>query len=474
MEAERLKQLWEQILTAIVQRSKRSKFVTWFKNTALLRLDGTTAIIGAPNPFTHETLVREYRDITQEEVRKLLPEVEKIEFVVDGSLHAKDSRIVNVDKIGEEHKRKTDTAREVTLVEGLSTKVLNPDYTLDNFVIGPDNQLAHAAAVAVARKPGHAYNPLFVYGGVGLGKTHLLQAVGNEILKKNSKKKIIYVTSERFTNEVITAIRSRKNEQLRETYRQVDLLIIDDIQFLEHKEQTQVEFFHTFNTLYEAKKQIIISSDRPPQDLDSLEPRLRSRFEWGMMVDIGFPDFETRVAILQTKCQQKGIFISQDVLSFIASNVTESVRELEGVLHQATGLYELRHITPTIKTVAPMLQKLHPGKPLIGISNQQPGRNANGAQNIESLVKNVADYYKLFVEDLLGENRRADISLARQVAMFLAKKHLGLTYQAIGAYFSGRNHTTVMHACEKVATEMEKNQTLKRDTNALLHEMGVL
>jgi chromosomal replication initiator protein len=469
-ETSELKQLWFTILTALSQRIPRSDFITWFKNTAILSQEATMMIIGTPTVFNRDMLVKNFEQPLLETVQTILPEIQTLSFVVEGFLHDKDERVINLLQIAPDPKKKN-PPQEITLIEGITSKVLNSKYNLENFVVGPDNQLAHAACMAVARKPGEAYNPLFVYGGVGLGKTHLLQGTGNEILKRYPKKIVVYATSEKFTNEVIEAIRNRKGDKLREKYRQVDVLIIDDIQFLANKEQTQIEFFHTFNTLHEAHKQIIISSDRPPKELDSLEPRLRSRFEWGMMADVGFPDFETRVAILQMKAQEKGVFISNDVMAFIASNVTESVRELEGVLHQAIALYELRNITPTVKSIAPMLKKLHSADKLVGLPDSG---SVDGVRTIEDIVRVIADYYKLRPEDLIGDNRRADIVLARQIAMYIAKKYFKMTFQYIGTHFHDRIHTTVMHACDKIIKEMEEDKQLKRDINALLHDMGVL
>lgn len=465
-----LKQYWLTILTEISQKIPRSDFITWFKNTAILQMERNRLVIGTPTVFNRDMLVKNFQDKILSAVQIVQPDITNIVIEVHGYLHDKDERIINLLSISPDPKKKS-PPQEITLVEGITSKVLNPKYTLENFVVGPDNQLAHAACMAVARKPGEAYNPLFVYGGVGLGKTHLLQGIGNEILKRFPKKIVVYATSEKFTNEVIEAIRNRKGDKLREKYRQVDVLIIDDVQFLANKEQTQIEFFHTFNTLYEAHKQIVVSSDRPPKELDLLEPRLRSRFEWGMMVDIGFPDFETRVAILQMKTQEREIFISNEVLQFIAANVTESVRELEGVLHQAIALYELRHITPTVKSIAPMLKKLHGTMKVVGGPLDE---SSSGVRSIDDVINKVAEYFKLLPEDVTGENRRADIVLARQTVMYIAKKYFRMTYQSIGTHLGNRIHTTVIHACEKIEQEIEKDKNLKRDINALLHDMGVL
>jgi chromosomal replication initiator protein len=424
-------------------------------------------VVAASTVQRKDMLVRQYLPLLQEAMATIMPEVKETIVEVDGYLHDSDERVVDVFKLSKDQTKKKE-APEITVAPGVTSKTLNAHYTLENFVVGADNQLAHAAASAAARKPGEAYNPLFIYGNVGLGKTHLMQAIGNEILKKTPKKTIVYTTSEGFTNEFVDAIRGRKTEKLREKYRKIDILIMDDVQFLAGKEQTQMELFHTFNTLYEAHKQIVLSSDRPPKELNLLEPRLRSRFEWGMIVDIGFPDVETRTAILQQKCQERGVFISPEVLSFIASNVRDSVRELEGILNQAIANYELRNMTPTVQNMTPMLRKLYPHSQLVGVSDETQGR----PENMDTLIESVARYYHLTQDDLRGDGRRSDIALARQVVMFIAKKNFRLTYQHIGEALGNRIHTTVMHAVEKIEREMKKDEQLQRDVNALSADLA--
>ncbi len=468
LSTEELKKIWQQALLKLSVTIPRSSFITWFRHTALLSAEGGKAVVAASTVQRRDMLARQYEKEVVAALKEVLPETEEVLFEVDGYLHDEDERVVDVLKLSKEQSKKAEE-REVTILPGVTSKVLNPKHTLDNFVVGPDNQLAHAAASAAGHKPGEAYNPLFIYGNVGLGKTHLLQAIGNEVLKKSPRKVVVYTTSEGFTNEFVDAIRGRKTEKLREKYRKIDVLIMDDVQFLAGKEQTQIELFHTFNTLYEMKKQIVLSSDRPPKELDLLEPRLRSRFEWGMIVDIGFPDVETRTAILQQKCQERGVFISPEVLSFIASNVQESIRELEGVLNQAIANFELRNMTPTVGNIAPMLKKLYPRTKLVGTGEEEPQE----VRSITGVIGRVADYYHLGSEDLIGDNRRSDVSTARQVAMYIAKKHLKLTYQNIGEAFGKRIHTTVMHSVDKVSKEMPKNAQLERDVNALVAELGL-
>ena len=307
---------------------------------------------------------------------------------------------------------------------------------------------------------------------MGLGKTHLLQGVGNEILKRYPKKKIVYVTSEKFTNELIEAIGNHKTDQLRKKYREIDVLIVDDIQFLAHKQQTQIEFFHTFNELHQVKKQIILSSDRPPKELVQLERRLQSRFEMGMIVDVAMPDFETRCAILQSKCQDRGIILSQEVIEFIAHNVQTSIRELEGVLQQAIAQYELSQVTPTIKTIGPLLLKLNKNQRLIGYANEYASKSK--ATTIEDVMREVAPFYHVSVDDVLGESRRKEIVLARSVVMYIAKHDLKMTFERIGELMGGRLHSTVMHSCTKIEKILKKDEHLKRDINGLRLELGLL
>ncbi|MBI5728434.1 MAG: chromosomal replication initiator protein DnaA, partial [Candidatus Magasanikbacteria bacterium] len=345
--------LWLQVLEKVEPQVKKPHFITWFQNTGVLSFENGILVIGVPNIFAKGWLEQKWYNEVWEAVRALNPAVREIQFEVAPALHYnEDARSVDVTKAFPEEKkvRKLPGRQEVKLVEGVASKCLNPKYNLSNFVVGQNNRLAHAASMAVAQSPGAMYNPLFVYGGVGLGKTHLLQATGNEILRRNPDKVVVYITSERFMNEIVEAIGKRNTKSFKDRYRKVDCLIIDDIQFLANKERTQEEFFHTFNDLYDNNKQIIISSDRPPKDLKQLEDRLVSRFEMGMIVDVAFPDYETRLAILYSKCRELEIMIDPDVLDFIAMNVQHSVRELEGVLIQAYAQASLEKTTPTVRS----------------------------------------------------------------------------------------------------------------------------
>lgn len=493
------KELWKQVLLEVGKHMLPSQFLTWYRVTALLEVNDGAIVIGVPTEMMFNNIAGKHLDMLRDAARVVLGDhISQVQLKIDGTLFAKDERVVDIVRMAKLLAAKkqetidlshpapktpdassvTVTAggnaapREVTLIEGISSKLLNAKYTLDNFVVGPETQLAYAACCAVAKMPGEAYNPLFIYGGVGLGKTHLIQATGNAILMRFPKKKIVYVTSETFTNELIAAIGNHKTDALRRKYREIDVLIIDDVQFIAHKLQTQQEFFHTFNELYEAKKQIILSSDRPPQELKQLEDRLRSRFEWGMIADVQFPDYETRCAILQMKCRQRGLVFSDDVVSFIAHNVHSSIRELEGVLNQAIAQYELNNITPTINNIGPILMKLNKDRKLYGF-NQQQGRRER-ATSIEDIINSVSPWFKVSSDDILGESRKKEISLARQVVMYIAKNDLDMTYERIGEQMGGRIHSTVIHSCVKVQKHMKKDEKFRHDINSLRQELGIL
>ena len=342
--------------------------------------------------------------------------------------------------------------------EALQNANLNPKYTFDTFVVGANNNLAHAASLAVAESPGEVYNPLFIYGGVGLGKTHLMHSIAHFILKNNPKAKILYVTSEKFTNELIDAIRNKNNTtttEFREKYRNNDVLLIDDIQFIIGKESTQEEFFHTFNTLYEAKKQIIISSDKPPKEIETLEERLRSRFEWGLTVDIQSPDYETRMAILRKKEEMEGYNIDNEVIKYIATNIKSNIRELEGALTKIVALSKLgtnRDITIELAEEAL--------KDLI---------SPNAAREVtpESIMQVVCDHFGITQLDIASQKRSRDIVIPRQIVMYLCRDMTDTPLQTIGKYMGGRDHTTSIHGAEKIAHDMEKNESLRSTVEIL-------
>jgi len=468
--------LWLRILEKVEPEVKKPHFLTWFQNTAILSFTEGKLVIGVPNMFARDWLANKLNGHLVEAIRLVNPNVREVEFEIDPNLALPDNAMAtNVTKLfGSSKKpRKLPNKQEVKLVEGISSKCLNPRYRLKNFVVGSNNRLANAACGAVANAPGTLYNPLFVYGGVGLGKTHLLQATGNEVLAHDPDKIVVYMTSERFTNEIVEAINKRQVKEFKDRYRRVDCLIIDDVQFLANKDRTQEEFFHTFNELYDNNKQIIISSDRPPKELNQLEDRLVSRFEMGMIVDVQFPDYETRLAILHSKCREHQTLIDSEVLEFIAMNVHDSVRELEGVLLQAIAETNLQNTTPTVRSVAKIIKKLgRQGETINGFEEYAKGPAAV-AQTPEDVLDIVSHYFKVASEDVMGPSRKRHIMLPRQLCMYLTRSELGMSFEHIGDAFGGKNHTTVLHACEKIEQKLRKDKQLLRDVNAIKKDMGL-
>lgn len=467
--------LWIRILEQVEPLVKRPHFLTWFQNTTLLHYEEGVLRVGVPNLFAKDWLEQKLNGELFSAILQIEPSVVRLDVEVDPQLSMPgDVRRVDVNKLfaSDKKARKLPNRQEVKLIEGISSKCLNPKYRLDKFIVGPSNRLAHAACMAVSQSPGRLYNPLFIYGGVGLGKTHLLQAIGNEIIAYNPEKVVVYITSERFTNEIVEAIGKRNSKSFKDRYRKVDCLIIDDVQFLANKDRTQEEFFHTFNELYDNNKQIVISSDRPPKELNLLEDRLVSRFEMGMIVDVQFPDYETRLAILHTKCREHEVLIHPEVLEFIALNVHDSVRELEGVLIQAIAQAQLEHSTPTVRSVAKILKKIGRVQDIHGVDAQNLG-SARNLKTSMDVIELVAQHYKLAPEDLLSESRKRQVIVPRQVAMYLIRNELGLSYEQIGEDFGGKNHTTVLHSCEKMEDLLNHDKILLRDIHAIKKEMGL-
>jgi chromosomal replication initiator protein len=465
--------LWLEVLQRVGAKVPRGAFITWFKNTTVLGQEGENLIVGLPLPMFLNWHMEHYRALTLEAAQEVDQSIQQIVYKVDTGLKDSPDRTIDLlEHFPEQKRRKLPGRQEVKLAEGIVSKILSPRYVLENFVVGSGNRLAHAACQAVASNPGGRYNPLFLYGGVGLGKTHLLQATGNAILKHSPRSTVVYTTTEDFTNQVIEAIQHQKMEQFRRRYRLVDVLIIDDVQFLANKERTQEEFFHTFNALYEEQKQIILSADRPPQELQ-LEDRLISRFERGMIADVSAPDYETRLAILTAKAAEYQLFLDPHVLQFIAEHVTRNVRELEGILMQAVALYELEQRMPTVKSIADILRKLNKDPYL---EEEQVGFEtpAQRATSFQDVLESVSRYYSVSVQDMVGASRIREILVPRQIAMFLGKKHLRISYVRLGELFSNRDHTTVMNAVEKIEQKMQHEPQLLREVRAIEQEIGVV
>jgi len=467
------KELWIEIITKLSQDLPRAQIITWFKNTAILENREGVLKVGLPLPFFLGWHEAHYSKKTLEIAQSIDPKITEVNYVVDISLTDESPLVIDLIRhFPKSETRKLPNRNETKNREGVVSKMLNPSYTLDSFITSAENRLAHAACQNVAKYPGQNYNPLFIYGGVGLGKTHLLQATGIEMIKNNPGCQVVYTTTENFVNEVVQGIRNKNMEYLRKKYRRVDALLIDDIQFIANKDRSEEEFFHTFNALFEEGKQLIICSDRPPQELSLLSDRLTSRFESGMIIDVKMPDYETRLAILQNKCREAQVFINQDVLEFIAFNISHSVRALEGVLKQAIANYELEHTAPTVKSVAAML-KTTQKKEVKMVGFIPEGSEPKGAVTLDLLIDSVADYFTVPKSELMGQSRLRDFTIPRQVVMYLAHAKLRLSLSTIGRALGNRNHATVIHSVNRMKEQIKNDRQLLRDVNAITREVGI-
>mgnify|MGYP000023502486 CR=1 FL=1 len=434
--------LWQAVLGEIELSISRGNFVTWFKNTHLLRRSDDTFVIGVPNVFIKQQLERKYKDLITETLHKNGVKPDTIEFKIHTiSLPKRSDDEETVLRQQPTASSTNQNARRTTSRSGLSHKYrqgINERYTFDNFIVGSGNELAHAACQAIALAPGTKYNPLFIYGGVGIGKTHLIQAVGNEVMRNNPEAHVLYVSSEQFVQEFIDAVRFKKNTDFASHYRNADVLIIDDMQFIAGKDKTQEEFFHTFNALHQANKQIIISSDKPPKEIPTLEERLRSRFEWGMSIDMQIPDFETRCAIIQTKADTQPIVIPDDVTEYLANLVQTNIRELEGALNQLIAFCEMRNLNPTVSIATSLL-----------------GGNKTRPKHISAkqIVERTAKHFQIGIEEIVGPKRDKDIVVPRQVAMYMLRSELHLSFPKIARELGRKDHTTAIHSVEKIAKE---------------------
>lgn len=440
-----LEEVWNLTLEKIRQELSQPSFDTWLKPTYPVSLLNSTLTIGVPNEFARDWLNTRYASLIRETVQSITQKPVQLQFIIEANSNKEKADPVNNNSRAS---RPVSASRRTTPAERFSSQPLNSKYTFDTFVVGNNNRFAHAASLAVAEAPARAYNPLFVYGGVGLGKTHLMQAIGHYVIDKQQDHQVLYVTSELFTNQLINAIRDDSTVDFRNQYRSVDVLLIDDIQFLAGKERTQEEFFHTFNTLHESSRQIIISSDRPPKDIPTLEERLRSRFEWGLITDIQLPDLETRAAILRKKAHLDQLAVSDDVIMHIASRVETNIRELEGALNRVMAYATVNEQEIDIELAQAALKDIIPEiKPRL--------------LNITTIQETVASHFHLRPEDLKSKKRNRQISLPRQVAMFLCRELTDASLPRIGEEFGGRDHTTVLHANEKIRSQVEKDPELQ-------------
>jgi len=465
---------WQNVLTRLSPLIGHSHILTVFKDTAILSVENGVMTVGVSSPITYSFIKERFEVKLIQVVREVTEGIREVVFEIKSSLmdesHPHKVDLKDLDIGNDKAPRKVPNKQEVIMADGVRSKMFNDKYTLQTFLSGNINRLAHAACMAVAAKPGNIYNPLFLYGGVGLGKTHLLQGIGNEIHKQHPNKKVVYMTSEKFINEIVQAIGFKHTRNFKDKYRNVDCLIVDDIQFFGNKATSQQEFFHTFNELYDAGKQIIISSDRPPSELDQLEDRLTSRFKMGMVIEVQMPDIETRLAILMNKCEELEMMIDREVLELIATHVVSSVRELEGILLQAIAEAQLTNTNPTLRSVADVMKKLYSRMPLQTENIDLPKRQE--VRTCDDLIGVVANYYKLSYAEIVSVGRKKEVMVPRQICMYLIREILAQSYETIGDHFGGKNHTTVMHACHKVQEEMKTEGKVLRDINALKREIG--
>ena len=456
-------EIWQAVLAEFELSISKANFTTWFKHTGISEYTEGNVIIIVPNTFTQSWLQKKYHsDVVKSLERVTSKPIKKVEYNVGNIKHVEEQEAVISAPIratsaptqpaaqqpqGYQYQRNPGNQRSTLSASQFG---LNKKYTFATFIVGKQNELAHAAAKAVANRPGDAYNPLFIYGGVGLGKTHLLRASADQMLTENPNTKILYVSSEKFTNEFVSSVKEGRAKEFKERYRNVDLLLIDDIQFIGGKEQTQEEFFHTFNELHQHGRQVVLTSDRPPKAIPALEDRLRSRFEWGMIADISAPDLETRAAILQSKCQEKNYGLTENIIQIIAEKVKSNIRELEGALNKVIAYHELKNISPSKETVNSILASFE-------------STSLKKILTPKELIALIVKFYDITLEDIRGKSREKRLSLPRQIAMFLLRDELKMSYPAIGQELGGRDHTTAMHAHTKIQNAIKESAKMREE-----------
>ncbi|RKY37354.1 MAG: chromosomal replication initiator protein DnaA [Candidatus Omnitrophota bacterium] len=442
--------IWHNILSEISSEISAESFETWLKPVTAINISNESLTLKVPNKFYKEWIIDHYLKFITKAAYHITQNNLRIDFSI-----SKEENVLQIEKI----KELKVYNKNVFLAPPKNDLYLNPKYTFNDFVVGANNRFAHAASMAVAQSPAKAYNPLFIYGGVGLGKTHLMQAIGHYLLKKNSQTKLAYVTSEKFTNQLITAIQKRTTTRFREKYRCVDVLLIDDIQFISGKESTQEEFFHTFNTLYDYHKQIIVSSDRSPKEILGLEERLVSRFTWGLVTDIQPPDFETRTAILKKKAEREIVKVPDDVLFFIAEKIRSNIRELEGALIRVVAYASLTNSKISITLAQEVLKDAIKEDFFVKVVS------------IGRIQKIVSENFNMRISDIKKSGRSKAIVYPRQIAMYLCRQMTNHSLNEIGGNFGGRDHTTVLHACEKIKQLRTSDHTLDELLTGFIHKI---
>ena len=454
-------ELWQAVLGEIELSISKAQFITWFKDTVILSNENGKVVVGVPNGFAKEWLENKFNSNIIKAIRNFQEDVRELSCMIYNP-QEKNMPSKSIDMIKKSSGNRLGKTVDLNTAENTYRMAqqkqafyqINPRYTFENFIVGENNELARAACYAVSQELGNTYNPLFIYGGVGLGKTHLLQAIGNEVIQKNPEKNIIYISSERFTTELVDSIKNQKIDQFKEKYQKISLLIIDDIQFISGKEKTQDIFFHIFNFLYQLNKQIVISSDRPPREIQVLEDRLRSRFEGGMIVDVCSPDLETRMAILRAKSAEKNFFLEEDVVRFIAENIKNNIRELEGALNRVIASCDLNKKTPSMVYVKEVLSDIIASRKKKGV-------------NHTDVIKVIAEFYGIEEKEITNKGRKKRIAVPRQVAMYLIRTELNASYPGIGEIFGGRDHTTALHAFKKISKQIKEDEKMEEDVKIL-------
>jgi chromosomal replication initiator protein len=442
------KEIWKNVLGDIEIQISKPNFLTWFKNSELLEInENGVALVGLPNNFAKEWVKSRYHKLILTSLRNVDEKIKNVEYTIISIKEGK--------KIIEDKNKKIQSPQASLIETKIDPKTnLNQKYTFKNFIVGSSNELAFAAAQAVIKDIGKKYNPLFIYGGVGLGKTHLIQAVGNEIINAyKNKVNVLYVTSEKFINDVVWSIKNKRTEDMKKKYRDVDVLIIDDIQFIGGKQRTELEFFYTFNALYENNKQIIISSDRPPAVIPTLEERLRSRFEGGMIADITYPDYEMRFAILKLKAQEQGFFVEDKILEYIANKAQRNIRELEGILNKVIFYEQFKNQKIDTKKLDEIINEV----------SKSTTKNISPSK----IISVVADFYEINPSDITNKSRKQEIVEPRQIAVYLMRDLLKMSYPHIGEKLGKRDHTTALHAYEKIAKDLLQDQSLQQKIMAI-------
>ncbi len=463
------------ILSNLVNDIKKQDFLVYFRKISIIQQTDTKIVLWVLSTFMKDNLEAKFYDAILSASKKEIPTLERIEFRIDDNIdNPSNTNSIDCARFYKDSNKKIKTPVKNNSVGNTmkEKKNVNSRYSLSNFIVWPDSQLAYSACDAVSRNPWKSYNPLYIYGDVWLGKTHLLQATWNQIFSKFKDKRVVYTTADKFISEYVWAVKKRKVEALRSKFKDIDVLIIDDVQFLAKKEQTQNELYNIFNILYDNNKQIIISWDRAPKELENLEPRLRSRFEWGITVDIWKPDYETRLAILQEKAREREFMIPQDVAEFIATNVTENIRELEWILNQLIAEYELTWMLPELSKIAQKLKKLSFTTDILW-ANKKLNKAKIQIKSYEDIIDAVSNHFWIEKEWILGPNRKKEFMIPRQVSMYLLKTKMNYTFERIWNIFDWRNHAAVLYSCNKLEKLIKKDDNLLYELNTIRDNIGL-